>query len=777
MTQLAKIGTIRGLSKLNMAKVKNKRKKKQDQETQEREDRSQPGISRETQKGILIVLLFLFSGISVLSFFEVAGPFGLAFNHYLALLFGWGRFSAPVMAAILGYVLIYPELYQLRWWHYFGLSLFILSFFGAIHIWLGPDLQHAASQGVGGGYVGLVLSTLFLKTVGVWAGALLLLGLLTISVLVVFNMSLDKLLQRLPATSWLARVRDWFTQRFVSWRHSRQQASFEGAGMVGEDEEIETEIGEDEEQDVEFAKRELAEAKGEAPAGEPEQMELKLPKRHYRKVELPMDLLNLPSETPVSHDIEQGKEKIAKTLENFGIEVEMGEVNVGPTVTQFTLKPSVGVKLSQITTLQNDLSLALAAHPIRLEAPIPGKSLVGIEVPNHATATVTLREILDSKSFRKRKDNLTLPFGKDVAGEPYYYSLQKMPHLLIAGATGSGKSVCINIILVSLIAQNSPEELKFILVDPKRVELSVYNKIPYLLTPVITEVDKTVNALRWCVAEMDRRYQVLSGSGHRNIEAYNVDNASDKMAYIVVVIDELADLMSVAANDVEAAIVRLAQMSRAVGIHLVLATQRPSVNVITGLIKANMPARAAFAVTSQIDSRTILDISGAEKLLGKGDMLFTTAELSKPRRLQGAFLSDPEIERVCDFVKRQGEPDFNTEVVNRQKHGVMPQAFQDSESEDTLVDEARKVILQSGKASASLLQRRLRVGYARAARILDILEEQGFIGPADGAKPREILSIEASDTNGGMEFEVPDDAMNEGEGESTNQEGEEKKDA
>ncbi|MEK7539762.1 MAG: DNA translocase FtsK 4TM domain-containing protein [Patescibacteria group bacterium] len=743
-----------------MSKVKKKRAKKAEPEADKGKQPKAHGISTETQKGIIIVLLFLFAGLSLLSFFDVAGPFGSTFNHYLSLMFGWGRFSAPVMAAILGYVLIYPEQYQLRFWHYIGLGLFILSFFGLIHIWLQPDLQHAASQGLGGGYMGVILSLLLLKTVGLWAGAFILLGLLVISILVVFNMSLERLLQRMPASSLLGRMRDWFKQRFVSWRHQRQQADFE--------DEEETEQIEPSEEDLEFAKRELEDAKAPAESVEPEQMELKLPKRHYKKVDFPMDLLNLPSETPVSHDIEQGKEKIAKTLANFGIDVEMADVNVGPTVTQFTLKPSEGVKLSQITTLQNDLSLALAAHPIRLEAPIPGKSLVGIEVPNHATATVTLREILDSKQFRRRKDNLTLPFGKDVAGEPYFYSLQKMPHLLIAGATGSGKSVCINIALISLIAQNSPEELKFILVDPKRVELSVYNKIPYLLTPVITEVDKTVNALRWCVAEMDRRYQILSDSGHRNIEAYNLDNTDDKLAYIILVIDELADLMSVAANEVEAAIVRLAQMSRAVGIHLILATQRPSVNVITGLIKANMPARAAFAVTSQIDSRTILDVSGAEKLLGRGDMLFTTAELSKPRRLQGAFLSDSEIERVCEFVSKQGHPEFNQAVVNKQKHGVMPQAFQDSGAEDDLLEEAKKVILHSGKASASLLQRRLRVGYARAARLLDILEEQGFIGPADGAKPREILSLEASATNGGMEFETADEQV------TTDEEGEEK---
>jgi S-DNA-T family DNA segregation ATPase FtsK/SpoIIIE len=378
----------------------------------------------------------------------------------------------------------------------------------------------------------------------------------------------------------------------------------------------------------------------------------------------------------------------------------------------------------------------LAAHPIRIEAPIPGKALVGIEVPNQTVAIVNLRDVLDSEAFKHRKTDLSFSLGKDVSGKPWVADLESMPHLLVAGATGSGKSVQINGLILSLLYSNSPDDLKLILVDPKRVELSLYNDIPHLLTPVITDTTKTINALRWVVGEMDRRYQVLQNAKKRNIGAYRKE-ISDDMPYIVLVIDELADLMSVAVNEVEGAIVRLAQMARAVGIHLVLATQRPSVDVITGLIKANITARVAFSVASQIDSRTILDSSGAESLLGKGDMLFISSELSKPKRLQGAYISEKEVERVTSYLKSRGQPDYQTVVTERQ--AAAPGQGIDDLGEDELLPEAKEVIIQAGKASASYLQRRLRVGYARAARILDLLEQQGFIGPGEGAKPREIL--------------------------------------
>ena len=461
------------------------------------------------------------------------------------------------------------------------------------------------------------------------------------------------------------------------------------------------------------------------------------PIRRRQKIDLPIDLLDVKSAKPTSGDIEGNIEKIRKTLENFNVPVEMGEVKVGPTVTQYTFRPAEGVRLSEITGLSNDLALALAAHPIRIEAPIPGKSLVGVEVPNQQIATVGLREILENKDFKKRSGNLSIGLGKDVAGNVVIVNLEAMPHLLIAGATGSGKSVCIHTIITSLLYQNSPDDLKFILVDPKKVELSVYADIPHLMTPVITEVDKTVNALRWCITEMDRRYRLLAEAGKKNIALYNGSVLLNKLPYIVVIIDELADLMAQAYQDVEGSIIRLAQMARAVGIHLIVSTQRPSVDVITGLIKANITSRVAFSVASQMDSRTILDYAGAEKLLGRGDMLYTSAELSKPRRIQGALVAENEIERIVAYLKKQSTPAYQQEITEKQTSAASG-SFENLE-DDELLDKAKEVIWQAQKASASLLQRRLRIGYARAARLLDLLEEEGIIGPGDGAKPREIL--------------------------------------
>ena len=390
--------------------------------------------------------------------------------------------------------------------------------------------------------------------------------------------------------------------------------------------------------------------------------------------------------------------------------------------------------------LQNDLALALAAHPIRIEAPIPGKSLVGIEVPNKSIASVPLRSILSDGAFKKSDTELTIGLGKDVSGTAWVAGLEKMPHLLVAGATGSGKSVCLNNIIVSLLYQHGPDTLKLILVDPKRVELTTYAGSPHLLVPPITKSGDAINALKWTVREMERRLDVLSRANTRDIASYNRKH-EEQLPYIVFMIDELADLMSIEGRTVEALIVRIAQMARAVGIHLVLATQRPSVDVITGLIKANIPTRIAFAVASQTDSRTILDYAGAEKLLGRGDMLFMAPHLSKARRLQGAYLSDREIKNVVDALKDEEAPDYNYDIVESQRGGS---TVLDGNGDDPLLEEAVEVVIAAGKASTSLLQRRLKVGYSRAARIMDLLEERGAIGPQDGAKPRDVL-IESVD--------------------------------
>ncbi len=444
-------------------------------------------------------------------------------------------------------------------------------------------------------------------------------------------------------------------------------------------------------------------------------------------------------------DIKGNAANIEKTLESFGISARVVEVNLGPAVTQYAIEVGLGTKLSKITALSNDLALALAAPTgqIRIEAPIPGRSLVGIELPNRAPEFVTLRKMLESDIMEKAKSKIQVALGLDVSGRPISYDLGKMPHLLIAGSTGSGKSVCINAFIASILFRASPSEVKLILIDPKRVELTQYNGIPHLLTPVIVEIEKVLSALKWAMSEMDRRYKLFAEVGVRNIEGYNEMSGFQALPYIVIFIDELADIMLIAPVEVEDTVTRIAQMARATGIHLVVSTQRPSVDVITGLIKANIPARISFAVSSMIDSRVIIDGPGAEKLLGKGDMLFIPPDQAKPTRIQGAFVSDAEVRKLIDFLKQQGvAPQYTEEVTTMpvgQIRGKKLSGVTGSEARDELFDEAIKVITQHDKASASLLQRRLSVGYARAARILDELELAGIIGPGDGAKPRDVL--------------------------------------
>jgi S-DNA-T family DNA segregation ATPase FtsK/SpoIIIE len=435
-------------------------------------------------------------------------------------------------------------------------------------------------------------------------------------------------------------------------------------------------------------------------------------------------------------------EIIKETYANFNIDVEVEGANVGPRVTQYTLKPPTGVKLSKLTALDNNLSLDLAAPSIRMEAPIPGKRAVGIEVPNVKAATVTIHSLLASPEWTEQKSPLGLVIGKDISGHPVVGDLEKMPHLLIAGQTGSGKSVMINTLLTSLLYRNSPADMKLILVDPKQVEMGLYKDIPHLLSPVIHEPEKCISALKWAVAEMERRLRAFAEVGKRNIAEYNNVKKEEGMPYIVIVIDELADLMMMAARDVEALIVRLAQKARAAGIHLVIATQRPSVDVITGLIKANVPARIAFTVVSQIDSRTIIDQAGAEKLLNRGDLLFSIPEFPKPIRVQGALISDAETNKVCDFLRAQRPPSYDEEVVSQpvtlSGRGAVV-AGAESGDGDAMFKDAVQVVVANGKASTSLLQRKLRIGYGRASRLMDIMEEQGIIGPAEGARPRQVL--------------------------------------
>lgn len=476
-----------------------------------------------------------------------------------------------------------------------------------------------------------------------------------------------------------------------------------------------------------------------------------------------LDILEKKQRPADAGDVQANAQIIKDTLSEFNINVEMEGANVGPKVTQYTLRPPSGVKLTRIANLESNIALNLAASSLRIEAPIPGKKAVGIEVPNVRAADVRLHGVLESKQWKGATEPLSFAIGKDISGQAVVGELNKMPHLLIAGQTGSGKSVMINTLLTSLLYRNSPSEMKLILVDPKQVEMAPYEDIPHLLTPVINDPEKTISALKWAVNEMERRYKLLAEEKIRDIKTYNQrlqqrgrkisvededgnmqQHEEGAMPYIVVVIDELADLMMIAARDVEALIVRLAQKARAVGIHLVLATQRPSVDVITGLIKANVPARIAFTVAGQVDSRTILDQNGAEKLLGYGDMLMKTAQMGKPKRIQGAWVTDEEVNKITDHLRAQSAPQYNDEIVAQPvqlsgKGSTVIDFGGSGDSSDDMYKDALRVVVESKKASASLLQRRLRVGYARAARLIEELEENGVIGPADGARPREVL--------------------------------------
>lgn len=486
----------------------------------------------------------------------------------------------------------------------------------------------------------------------------------------------------------------------------------------------------------------------------------------------PLSILEQDKGKPGVGDIKANANIIKRTLQNFGIDVEMDEVSIGPSVTRYSLKPAEGVKLSKILGLQNNLSLALAAHPIRIEAPIPGKSLVGIEIPNTVKTTVGLGTLLMQDEYQKSEKTLTIALGKGISGKSYFSNLAKAPHMLIAGATGSGKSVTIHAIIASLLYRNSSDNLKFIMIDPKRVELTMYNKIPHLLTPVITDAKKAILSLKWAAKEMERRYNILEKHGIRDIDSYHKnilkpildkrkndgfvegEEAPETMPYIVIILDELADIMQAYPRELESGIVKLAQMSRAVGIHLIISTQRPSVNVITGLIKANVPARIALQVASQIDSRTILDMRGAEELLGAGDMLFLSGDIPTPIRIQSAYVTEGETKKLVkylidstDFLPQ--EISFNGEAgASPTPDAVFSSSFgnDDDEEDDDLYEEAKQLVIEAGKASTSYIQRKLRVGYARAARLMDILEDKGIIGPADGSKPREILSYSGNNS-------------------------------
>lgn len=499
------------------------------------------------------------------------------------------------------------------------------------------------------------------------------------------------------------------------------------------------------------------EGKGSVPAQEEKEVTLNTAEMENHEYELPdYELLKTPEGAPQSQDrshIQRTVKKLEETFDSFGVKAKVTKVHVGPAVTKYEINPDTGVKVSKIVNLHDDLALSLAARDIRIEAPIPGKSAVGIEVPNREISMVTLREVLETTSLSKEQ-KLGFALGRDISGEAVMAELNKMPHLLVAGATGSGKSVCINGIITSILMRAKPHEVKMMMIDPKKVELNVYNGIPHLLSPVVTDPKKASRALKKVVSEMERRYDLFSESGTRNMEGYNEyikkhnereQDDQPTLPYVVVLVDELADLMMVASSEVEESITRLAQMARAAGIHLIIATQRPSVDVITGVIKANIPSRIAFSVSSQTDSRTILDSGGAEKLLGRGDMLFTPVGANKPTRVQGAFLSDEEVESVVNFCIEQQKAQYQEEMIPEEENEVQ------QEVDDDLYPEAVQMVIEMGSASASMIQRRFRVGYTRAARLVDAMEDNGIVGPSEGSKPRTVLVSHVEDKE-----EIPD---------------------
>ncbi len=689
------------------------KKKEKTASKPKRETESVFDISQETKNSIWGILSFIIAVLAIFSFVGKAGWAGEGFDILARALFGWGFFLVLVVFILLGVSFIRSISRRIYFSAVVGTLLFVLSVLATFYIFGSGNFDARLTQG---GYLGVVFGFPLLSSVGFGASLVILLATVVIALIVSLNVPLYGLMAK----------------------KEEEEEKLQDKVVIKKGNEIVDTSKKPEVKPVPVAKPVKAEEK-------------EFVIRNFKKGKWalpPLNLLHEDQEEAVTGDINASVTVIKRTLSNFGIDVEMGEVSIGPTVTQFTLRPAVGMKLSRIAALQPDLSLALAAYPIRIEAPIPGKSLVGIEVPNKKVALIGLRNMFDHEDYKKSKYFLPLALGRDVSGNPVFAGLEKMPHLLIAGATGTGKSVSINTILLAMLYKYSPEVLKLILIDPKRVELTLYNDIPHLITPVITDNKKVLGALKWALSEMDRRYDTLSKSASKDILSYNAKMSEKNesiMPFIVIVIDELADLMASYGRDVEAAIVRLAQMSRAVGIHLILSTQRPSVEVITGLIKANITSRVALQVASQIDSRTILDMAGAEKLLGKGDMLFLAGDVAKPRRLQGAMVTEKEVKDVVKFLKAQAEDlDMETEEddlkVDFDAAAGMRGGFAggDDDAGDDMYNDAKEVVVTAGKASASLLQRRLRVGYARAARLLDLLEEKGVIGPGDGAKPREV---------------------------------------
>ncbi len=702
-------------------------------------------ISSEALRGVIAIFLFALSGFLILALVGVGGTAGAALYNGLSWLLGVGYLLLPLSMVMLA-ILIFRSLERsVSWVHVVSMAIFLLSGLGLISL----------TYPMAGGILGDAISAPLIATVDTIATVIFLLSFVIMALIVAFDIHLGEVVR-------------WFKGLL-----NPSDVEDEGLAPVSLDDVPVTGMTTESEHDE------------PAPVAEPVAKKEKEPeiKKFSDKVNdeggfpiiaatgstytpPPAALLAKNKGKPEVGDVKANMNIIKRTLQNFGIQVEMDEANIGPTVTRYSMKPAEGVRLAKIVALQSNLELALAASPVRIEAPIPGKSLVGIEVPNISRTTLGMGPLVSDDGFTGSDKSLLIALGRTITGAPQYADLARMPHMLVAGTTGAGKSVTIHDIVVSLLYRCGPERLRFIMVDPKRVELTLYNPIPHLLTPVITDAKKAILALKWLAKEMERRYNILETERVRDIGSYHdtiLKPALEKgpdgdkpmpeaMPYIVLIIDELADIMTAYPRELEGGIVRLAQMSRAVGIHLILSTQRPSVKVITGLIKANIPARIALQVSSQIDSRTILDMGGAESLLGAGDMLFLSGEMSKPNRVQAPYITEGEVKNIVAYIAKHNEPTLATSIEMTDKVAGGTDAIFSSmiggdgdEDDDALYPQAKQTVIEAGKASTSYLQRKLGVGYARAAKLMDILEERGVIGPADGAKPREIIGAGNAD--------------------------------
>lgn len=669
------------------------------------------------------------------------GPAGLFIAKILRYAFGVGAFLPPVLLLAIGSRYLWTRkaiTYSVKFWGLFFTYIFILAIYHHFKILPGQEILPDSLMPGGGLTGGMVLFALR-KLFGVSGSLIVLIAASLSSVILATAWSLTDALMaaKTKAAESLSSAREAVASTWETSVDEPEEDTYKSRKSFYNQERDNPQLV------MVKPARKTPEAVDPKPVVEkPSEKETAFEPAAGTSVRYSLPPISLLKKPMKPRNLKSPKELtdtaklLEETLDNFGVGAKVVNTCQGPTVTRYELEPGAGVKVSRIVNLADDIALKLAAPGVRIEAPIPGKAAVGIEVPNKEIASVPLRDVLESTEFQQAASRLTVALGKDIAGQTIVADLAKMPHLLVAGATGSGKSVCINTLIVSVLFKARPDEVKFMLIDPKVVELSNYNGVPHLMTPVVTDAKKAASALRWAVQEMERRYALFAAAGVRDVGRYNDVCPEERLPLIVIIIDELADLMMVAPVDVEDAICRLAQMARAAGLHLVLATQRPSVDVITGTIKANVPSRISFAVSSQVDSRTILDMAGAEKLLGKGDMLFYPVGAAKPLRVQGAFISDGEVEELVGYLKNQCEPEYTEGVTAYEESSEK----REKESfEDELLEDAVRVVLETGQASVSMLQRKFRVGYTRAARLIDTMEEMKIVGPNVGSKAREII--------------------------------------